>query len=87
MPRSYLFLLCFVLIMSLPNPAKGQEVHSIPTGSGGNLKTVVVATVAKSDSLIVVPPAVSMTFGLKSEKKKPDTNAGKLPEWLSNNRA
>lgn len=82
MPRSPLFLLCPVLIISSLAVVKAQEVGSVPTG-GRNLKTVVVATEAKSDSVIVVPPAVSVTFSLKSENKKPGADAVNLPEWLS----
>ena len=82
MLRSSLFLLCSVLLAGSFSVVKAQEANSVSTDSG-NLKTVVVATEAKSDSVIVVPPAVSATFSLKSDKKKPGADAVNLPEWLS----
>ena len=81
MLRPSLFLLCPALTISSFAVATAQEARSVPTG-GGNLKTVVVATEVKSDSVIVVPPSVSATFSLKSEKRKWGTDAVNLPEWL-----
>ena len=82
MLRSSPFLLCSVLIVGSFSVVRAQEANPVST-DGGNLKTVVVATEAKSDSVIVVPPAVSATFSLKSDKKKPGADAVNLPEWLS----
>src|SRR5689334_13904238 len=82
MLRSSLFLLCSVLLAGSFSVVKAQEANSVST-DGGNLKTIVVATAARSDSVIVVPPAVSATFSLKSDKKKPGADAVNLPEWLS----
>ncbi len=48
----------------------------------GDLRTLVVATEAKSNSIIVVPPATSVSVSLRSEKKQADLGAVDLPNWL-----
>jgi len=42
-----------------------------------------VATDAKSDSVILVPPATSVSVNLKSGKKSADADAVDLPNWLT----
>jgi hypothetical protein len=48
-----------------------------------DLKTLVVAAETKSDSVIAIPPATSVKFDLKGEKKAADADAVDLPHWLS----
>jgi hypothetical protein len=47
-----------------------------------NLKTIVVATEAKPDSEIAVPPATSVRFYPKGEKNPAGADAVDLPAWL-----
>jgi len=48
-----------------------------------DLKTLIVATDAKSDSVILVPPATSVSVNRKSEKKPAGADAVDLPSWLT----
>jgi hypothetical protein len=64
-----------------------QEANPTTTNRAANLKTVVVATAAKSDSEIAVPPARSATFDLAAGKKPAGADAVDLPIWLSNQEA
>jgi hypothetical protein len=61
---------------------RAQEASPTPAKGTGDLKTVVVATDTKSDSVIAVPPTRSATFTFKRENKKEGADA-KLSEWLS----
>src|SRR2546429_2139056 len=48
-----------------------------------DLKTLIVATDAKSDSVILVPPATSVSVNRESEKKPAGADAVDLPSWLT----
>ncbi|HXR33898.1 MAG TPA: hypothetical protein VFB10_01710 [Candidatus Dormibacteraeota bacterium] len=48
-----------------------------------NLKTVIVATETKSDSVIAVPPVTFVTVNLRSGKKAAGSDAVDLPNWLN----
>jgi hypothetical protein len=64
-----------------------QEGHPTPENLIENLKTVVVATEAKSDLVIAVPPATSLRFNPKAEKNPAGADAVDLPKWLSKEEA
>jgi Gram-negative bacterial TonB protein C-terminal len=48
-----------------------------------NLKTVVIATAAQSDSQIVIAPSTSVRFDLKTKEKTVAADAVDLPKWLN----
>jgi hypothetical protein len=81
-PRSACFLLFSILIITPLTMLHTQDNASAASPTR-ELKTVVVALKAKSDSVIAVPPAVSMTFALKEEKHAADTEVANLTSWLS----
>src|ERR1700675_4727416 len=83
MLRRLRFVSCSILVVSSLAVVHGQEAHPTPARGTGDLKTVVVVTETKSDSVIAVPPARSATFSFKSEKKKEGPDALNLPERLS----
>jgi hypothetical protein len=83
MPWPLRLVLCSILVRSSLGVVHAQEAHPAPVKGTGDLKTVVVATEAKSNSVIAVPPARSATFSFKSEKKQEGADALNLSEWLS----
>jgi hypothetical protein len=64
-----------------------QESRPTPESLIENLKTVVVATDAKSESVIAVPPATSLSFNRKGEKNPLGQDAVDLSEWLKKEEA
>lgn len=64
-----------------------QEGHPTTGSVLENLKTIVVATEAKSDSVIAVPPATSVRVNLRGEKNPEGPDAVDLPKWLSKEEA
>lgn len=64
-----------------------QEGHPTTESVLEKLKTIVVATEAKSDSVIVVPPATSLSFNRKGEKNPEGWDAMDLPKWLGKEEA
>jgi len=70
-----------ILIASSPTVSHAQEDPTTVSHTG-DLKTVVVATDAKSDSVIAVPPATSVTIDLKGSKHVSAADAVDLPNWL-----
>lgn len=77
-PAFLLFLWIAIPVLS----SFGQEVQPAANGSTANLKTVVVAKESKSDSVVAVPPATSVTMGLKPGKKS-DADGVDLHAWLA----
>lgn len=70
--------------------AYAQEGHPTAERALENLKTlktIVVATEAKSVSVIAVPPATSVSFNRNGEKNPAGADAVDLPEWLSKEEA
>ena len=59
-----------------------QEGRPTTINRTGDMKTLVVATETRSDSVIAVPPATSMTISLSTEKKGPPADAVDLPDWI-----
>lgn len=79
-PADVLLFSC--LIVSLLSTVHAQESHTT-VSRVRDLKTLVVATDAKSDSVILVPPATSVSVNLKSDKKPTGEDAVDLPTWLT----
>jgi len=52
-----------------------------------NLKTLIVATSTKSDSVIALPPATSQGINLRGKKQAADADTVDLPNWLSKEEA
>jgi len=70
-----------ILVVSSLTTVHAQENPSV--GNLGDLKTVIVATEAKSNSVIAVPPVTSWSMSLLGEKKRAGADAVDLPNWLS----
>lgn len=64
----------FSVVRAQENPAPNDT---------GNLKTLVVATEAKSDAAIAIPPITSVTINLKGGKHSGGADAVDLATWLS----
>ena len=75
-------LLLFTMLAVASSFAYGQEVRPVTTSNPSNRKTLVVATESKSDSDVAVPPATSVAFSLKPEKR-PSADAVDLPSWIA----
>jgi hypothetical protein len=82
MPKPAHVLLFSILAGSSLAMGHAQEGSPVVNHTDG-LKTLVVAAEEKSDSLIVVPPATSVHFSPRSEKKAAGADAVDLPSWLS----
>jgi hypothetical protein len=80
-------ILFSTLIISSLAIVHAQEAAHVAANTTENLKTVVVAVAAKSDSEIAVPPATSVTFSTATNKKAGATEAVDLPSWLSKEEA
>lgn len=81
MPRpdcTALFLTLFAGFLTLV-----QAQENLPLRPSANLKTLVVATEAKSDTAIAIPPITSITINLRSDKHDAHAGAVELPTWLS----
>jgi hypothetical protein len=83
MPRPLPFILCSFLTVSSLGVVHAQEAPPTPARGIGDLKTVVVATDTKSDSVIAVPPMRSATFTFKRENEKEGAEDARLSGWLS----
>jgi hypothetical protein len=73
-----LFLISFAGFLTL---VRAQEKPAL--NSTGNLRTLVVATEAKSDGAIAIPPITSVTIDGKRDKHSAGADAVDLTEWLS----
>jgi hypothetical protein len=71
-----LFVILAVISVSQP---RTQEAHPLTVKQITDLKTLVIGTEAKSDSVIVIPPVTSFTSA--DEKKVPAADAVDLPIW------
>jgi hypothetical protein len=80
-------LLFSVLVTGSLIRAHAQEQHPATANRPKDLKTLVVATDTKSDSVIAVPPATSVSMNLRGGKKAPAADAVDLPNWLSKEEA
>jgi hypothetical protein len=81
MPRPAHIPLFLVAVASFLTLVHAQETPAI--NHTGNLKTLVVATEAKSDSAIAIPPIASVTVNLKNIKRSAGADAVDLTKWLS----
>jgi hypothetical protein len=73
--------LFLISVASFLIPVSAQE--ALPINQPGNPKTLVVATEAKSDSAIAIPPITSVTINLKNNKRSTGADAVDLTKWLS----
>src|SRR3954453_2035662 len=80
MPKPFHVLLLFISAASFLTLARAQEA---PANHTRNLKTLVVATEAKSDAAIAIPPIASVTINLKNDKRSVGADAVELTTWLS----
>lgn len=82
MPKPSNVALFSILVVSSLTMVLAQD--NPPTvNHTGDFKTVVVAAESKSDSVIAVPPATSVSINLRGEKKVASAEAVDLPAWLS----
>ena len=81
MPRPFQLSLSLLALASLLTLVRAQEAPA--TNHPGSLKTLVVATEAKSDAAIAIPPITSVTFNLKNDKHSASADAVDLTTWLS----
>ncbi len=80
MPRPPEVVLFSILIAGSPTMVHAQDNPAAV--NPGNLKTVIVATEAKSDSVIAVPPVMSVSISLWGKKNTTGADAVDLPTWL-----
>ena len=81
MPKSAHALLFAISVAGLLTPVRAQEAPA--TNHTGNLKTLVVATEAKSNGAIAIPPIASVTINLKNDNRTLGGDAVDLAKWLS----
>jgi len=72
----------WILLVAFVAPSYSQD-NQAAQSKGGDLKTVVVASKAKTDSVIVIPPSTSASFPLTAEKHAKKGDEMNLPNWLS----
>ncbi len=82
MPRPANIISFSILLLSWITPVHAQDSSSAVSHIR-DLKTVVVAKDTKSDWVIAVPPATSVSFNLRDKKKAPSADTVDLPNWLS----
>lgn len=87
MPRLGAVLVFSTLFVSSIAGVCAQEGHPSTESVLENLKTIVVAAEAKSDSVIAVPPATSVRVNLRSDKNPAGENTVDLPPWLGKEEA
>jgi hypothetical protein len=83
MPRPSDVVLFSILLVSSSALVHAQEGSPTSANRTEALKTLVVATETKSDSVIAVPPATSVSMNLRAGKKPTGADAVDLPNWLS----
>jgi hypothetical protein len=81
MSRPACVALFLISVASPPTLVRGQENPSMK--STGDLKTLVVATEAKPDAAIAIPPVTSVTVNLGGDKQRPGADAVDLTNWPS----
>jgi hypothetical protein len=72
-----------ILVVSSLTVVHAQEGHPTTVNRTGDLKTLVVATETKSDSVIAIPPVTSVRINLRGGKNTAGADAVDLPNWLS----
>jgi hypothetical protein len=82
MPKASRALLISILMVSSLGLARAQEGPT-PAAQTKDLKKLVVAAQAKSDSLIAIPPSTSVSFPLTPGKHTRDAGPVDLPTWLN----
>ena len=81
MPRPAHVLQFLISVASFLTLACAQDAPAI--NQTGKLKTLVVATEAKADSTIAIPPIASVTVNPNKDKSSAGADAVDLTKWLS----
>jgi hypothetical protein len=81
MPKTLRVPLFLVSVASFLTLVRAQGTPA--TQHTGNLKTLVVASEAKSEAAIAIPPITSVTINVKNDKHSAGTDAVDLTTWLS----
>jgi hypothetical protein len=81
MPRPARVLPFLISVISFLTLGRAQETPS--TNHTGNLKTLVVATEAKSEDAIAIPPITSVRINLKNDNHTLGGDAVNLAKWLN----
>jgi len=76
-------VLLSILALSSAAFVHAQQSHPVTPGRLEDLKTLVVATEAKSESVIAIPPVTSVRISLTAEKKRAGADAVDFPSWLT----
>jgi hypothetical protein len=81
-PRPADFVLSLIFVLASSALVHGQESHPTPANGLANQKTLIVATEAKSDLVVAVPPITSVSVNLRADKKL-NADAIDLPSWIA----
>jgi|ERR1700722_2930645 len=81
MPRPFHVTLFLISVASLLTLVRAQETPA--SNHTENLKTLVVATEAKSDAAIAIPPIASVTIDLKNDRYSAGADTVDLTKWVS----
>lgn len=81
MPRPSHVALFLISLASFLTLVPAQETPA--TNHTENLKTLVVASEAKSDAVVAIPPIASVTINLKNDKHSAVADAVDLTTWLN----
>jgi hypothetical protein len=81
MERCAGFVLPIILTTGLFTFVFGQQSDTTPMSPTANDKIIVVATKATSDSIVAVPPATSVQFGLQADKSA-SSGSIELSNWI-----
>lgn len=76
------FISFWILLVASEAPIYSQD-NQAAQSKGGDLKTVVVASKAKTDSAIVISPSTSVSFPLTADKHANKADEMDLSNWLS----
>jgi hypothetical protein len=82
MPRPLDLILFSALVFNSLTVVRAQD-DPVPVNRLENLKTLAFSTNGKSESVIVVPPATSVTIGLSSTPHEPGSGSVDVAKWLT----
>lgn len=82
MPSAVGALLLSIALLSSPVVIRAQELSPVTANHPSEMKTLVVAAEAQSNSVVAVPPITSVTFNLRSGKQASSADAVDLPSLI-----
>ncbi len=82
MIRSAINLLALTLTLSSPLLLDSQISNPPNIHDDQTVKTLVVATDSKSDSVVPIPPITAASISVSVETKQPRSDAGNLQDWV-----